>query len=568
MSNQNKKRILFVGEYSQLCTGFSTIGYYLLPRLYKNKNYEIAELATYTHQLHPRINDTDWKVYPNEPHPFDQESRKRYDSDPMNQFGKWKLDEVCLDFQPDIIVTWRDNWMDNFINKSPYRKYFKYITMPTCDGSPQKIEWLEDYAECDKVLAYSYYGKSVLEQESNGKIKICAVPTPGSDLDIFKPIANKAEHRKSIGLSPNLFVLGTVMRNQPRKLYTDLLKAFNKYLQLCKENSQDDLAKSSFMYWHTTNPDVGWDIPTEIQKHGLSHKILFTYKCEACGFVLPMLFNGEVTTCRKCMNHSMRFPNTAIGVSREQLAAIMAGFDLYIQYSCSEGLGMPINDAKSCGVPTMTVQHSAMIEQAYNGGGIPIEVIRHYQEPINATSQLRALPDNDDAAQKIYNFATASPEYKEKLSKEARACVEQYYNWDNIAKVWEEVIDSIEIEPIEKRWLSKPNYIHMKTQIPGNLSNEGFVKWCYENILCQPEKFNGSLAQRTISILNAGYEAGMDGMGRPIRQGVDRNKIIQNMANYVHNNNMMEDLRYNKLVLKDQNKPEINFGTIYNQQDI
>jgi glycosyltransferase involved in cell wall biosynthesis len=939
-----KKRILIVNEFSELMTGFSTYMHYVLPRLYNTGKYEIAEHAIYTSPLHPKIMEVPWKVYPNEPDPRDQRQVEFYNRDKLNQFGKWKLEEICLDFKPDIVIDIRDIFMSDWILRSPYRKYFKFIHMTTCDGEPQKPDWIDSYKQCDKLLTYSYWAKNLLEKEN---VKVDAVASPGTDLDIFIP-RDKKKIRNEVGLDENLFIIQTVMRNQPRKLFPDLFRVLSKYLKLCEENNNQDLAKRTFLYCHTTYPDLGWDLSLELRRYGVSHKVLFTYMCDKCGSVYPSFYCGERSFCKSCGDETLRFPNTSVGVSRENLSRIMSLSDLYVQYSicltkgqkiltkngwkpieeimindtvlthsgswknvkqtfinnkgnrkiykisvrgdfetleCTEehpiysinksdindhhsvrskigsllrsnktlpdpewtrckdlksgsllvkkinthifdidkiditnyldsninfrikdrfiisnntdsipqfieidnefckflglivadgcwlnnnmfkitshvneleniklsesiiskicnkpnstriyknrkaidiigyskiltnffknniskyenkklpdwaltlpyekqkyilqglfmgdgylkedkvsvyvttsinlcnqikcllernniiynvhidkklnqkdsknrkiqyrfevpgniangkfitkinnsssiyindclyrtiknveeieyndnvynievehdnsfttpiasvhnceGWGMAINDAKSCGVPTMSVDYSAMIEQNYNGGAFPIPIKRFFQESIGQTGQLRAFPDDDITAKQIFDFANLSNEKREEIGKEARECVEKHYNWDNIAKIWESVIDSITIdENMTTTWLSNKNPILPTLQIPNNLDNCGFVHWCYLNIIKRPDLINSYLVQKTIAALNAGYESAQDEHGRPIRIPIDRNRILQSLFAYVQNFNEMEELRYRRLV-----KQETNHHTLQN----
>jgi glycosyltransferase involved in cell wall biosynthesis len=558
-----KKKILIVNEFSQLGTGFSTYMYYLLPKLQATGKYEIAELATYVHKLHPKIEDAPWKVYPNEPDPNNPMEQQAYGQDKINQFGKWRFDEVCLDFKPDIVISIRDWWMDAWIEKSPFRKHFKWITMPTVDGEPQKPEWLDTYADADKLLTYSHWGKNLLERQSGGRLKVAGVASPCTDLEIFKPPHDKAKLRAEFGLSQDIFIIQTVMRNQPRKLYPDILKVFAKFLELCESNGNHELAKKSYLYFHTTYPDLGWDLPSELRKHKLSHKVLFTYMCDSCGSVFPSFFQSEATVCRSCLQPTARLPNTSIGVDRAILAKIMSTADLYIQYSVCEGFGMPINDAKACGVPVMAVDYSAMTEQVYNGGGIPLPVQRYFQESVTQTNQLRALPDNDETARKIYEYATGPEETRKRLELEARECVEKYYNWDDCAKIWEKIIDETNCPEQTQTWFSPPQVIKPELAIPNNMDNTQFVKWCYSNILRRPDLINSTIAQKTIALLTLGYEPGQTEDGKPIRIPLDRQKIINSMLSYVNQHNSLESIRYNRLVKGvDNSKPKIGFITV------
>lgn len=838
-----------------------------------------------------------------------------------------------------------DPWQANWILKTAYRKNFKYIHMPTCDGQPQKTQWLNEYRQCDVLTTYSYWAKNVLETESGGLLKISAVTSPGTDTKLFRPPEDKSKLRQKFGLSPDLMIFQTVMRNQPRKLFPDLMRAFAKYLDLCRFNGREDLYQKSFLYLHTTFPDVGWDLPTEIKRHKLTHKIFFTYMCRACGHVQPYFFSGDITFCPHCGNKTFKFPDTSIGVSKETLAQIQALPDLYIQYSvcltkdqevltsegwtkiqdiqigdwvwthkgrwkpvldtmihkvgdrkvleievhgdyeklqCTEdhplyglnksqfninsrnlreqagdcirtnkllpecqffeakslqagdllatiiddsvediekidlaefapeksiiydeyidvfhgdtypryitvdeefckfiglfvadgyssinntccitchndeidnqilsinifkrisnknvsvipypdrkavdirlfsslhsnmfkkwclkhenkklpdwtdklpkekqlailqglfmgdgsysnnqknrsrktstyvtiskilasqiknilhrnriyynchidyrrnqvdgkkrrpqyrfeipgnvaegnfvtkrnnsrslyynnirflkiktiqeieyddfvynlevkddnsyqgkicikhnceGSGMPQADAKACGVPILAVDYSAMTEQAHAPGGIPIKVKRFFQESQNQTGQLRALPDNDDAAQKMFDFATKPKEEREKLGLAARKHMVDHYDWEKVAKKWERIIDATPVPSHNSTWLSPPKYIQPNLQIPNNLSNEQFIHWCYANILQQPTDLHSYEVQQYISVLNQGYQVGQNEQGYPVRQPINREIVLQKFLNDIQYYNQMEQLRYHTLVLKDK----------------
>ena len=167
-----KKRVLIVTEFSQFATGFSTIARYLMPRLFQSDKYELAEMAIYVNRFHPLMAKVPWKVYANEPDPGNEEQARLYQSNRLNQFGRWKFNEVCQDFRPDIVVNWSDVWMQQFVNESAYRPYFKYIHMTTCDGEPQKPEWIEDYVRADILHTYSHLAKGAVERQSGVAIRV------------------------------------------------------------------------------------------------------------------------------------------------------------------------------------------------------------------------------------------------------------------------------------------------------------------------------------------------------------------------------------------------------------
>lgn len=546
-STSKKIKILVVNEFSQLATGFATYMQNVMQELHKNDKYEVAELAGHCNSQDPRLAYIPWKVYPNAPNPNNQEEIQAFQSNPVNQFGKWKFDETCLDFKPDVVLTIRDPWFDMWIEKSPYRKYFKFIHMPTCDGEPQKQEWMEFYESCDLLLTYSYWSKHILETQSGGKLKIFDVASPAVEHEIFRPL-DKESLRKTVGFADDVNIILSVMRNQPRKLYPEILKAFNRFLDICKENGRDDIAAKTFLYWHTSSPDVGWDLPYEMRQHKMSHKVLFTYICRNCASVYPAFYKGDTAFCKNCRKPTAQMPNTTHGVDRNSLAAIYNLADLLLQYSVCEGWGMSIPEAKACAIPVMGSEYSAMTEQVHSPGGIAIPVGRMFQEPLNQTNQLRSLPDIEATAQELFKFFCTTKEQQREIGRQGRELIEQEYTWPKITQIWEQAIDSLVYPDHKDTWLSEPKLYSLPQNIPQNLGNIQFIEYCYHNILREQFRFNEPMARKMISSLEDGYETIHSPDGQLKRLPIDKNSILNWCAQQVQQKNHFEQYRYNLLV--------------------
>ena len=337
-----------VNEFSYLSTGYSTYGRELLTRLHNSGKYEIAELATYIDHEDVRVRDIPWTVYcnapvsPNSPN-YNKEEVDRYNADPINSFGAWRFEDVCLSFQPDIVFDIRDYWMASFETMSPYRPYYNLVLMPTVDAEPQNEQWLSTYAAADVILTYQDWSGDVLVKETGGNINWQGSASPAAD-PCFQPLNDRSEIKESLGLGPDINIIGTVMRNQRRKLYPDLFQSFRYYLDVTGD-------KNTILYCHTSYPDRGWDIPYLIMKYGLSSKIYFTYVCGTCGLSYGCTFQDAKTVCPRCNGTETGLANVKRGVTPEGLAAIMNMFDVYIQYANSEGFGIPMVEAAACGVP-------------------------------------------------------------------------------------------------------------------------------------------------------------------------------------------------------------------------
>jgi len=582
-----KKRVLFCGEASPLNTGFSTYYRELLPRLARTGKYEIGEMGSYMRSDDPRAHEfikNQWRFWGVEP--TSQEEQAEYQN-PANQsprcpgqntwqFGDGKFPHVCAEFQPDIVTEIRDWWMLEYIERSPFRPYFKWLAMPTVDSEPQKEEWANTYATADMCLAYSDYGVHTLKQYPG--IKVYTEPMrPGVDLQTFAPM-DKAELKKDwLGCKEDVKVILMIARNQSRKLYPDALDAFALLKERYKGNPSIDKA---VLVIHSSWPDnqFSYDYPRHINRistgyHGLQYyypkmrdDVFQTLICHDCGHVSmtwainlfgKQVVNGDrgpkiYVSCQKCGKQTATTPDTSTGYTREQLAQLYNVADAFIQVSIAEGCGMPVQEAKSCGVPTLVTDYSATAEKGrfpaeyqhlkgvkseeytVSKGGIAIPVGRYYYEP--ETSCRRAHPDVSVLADQLYQLLTDDAD-REKMSIEARECAEENYDWDKLAKRWEYVLDNVKIKDRSTTW-DKPHEILTSTdevQVPDGLSDSALIDFLYINILKYPR------------VDDAGKEQWLASM----QAGQTREKIIQSFRS-IANSAVNESNQVNELLAKPE----------------
>ena len=487
-----KKKILFCGEATYLNTGYATYLREIMKRLYATQKYELAEFASYGSLSDPRAASIPWKMYPNMP--TNDEEKQRYEEIPTNQFGEWQFEPVLLDFQPDIVCDIRDFWMFEYQERSPYRPYFHWVIMPTVDASPQNEQWISTFSNADGVFNYSDWGCEALKNESNNVIKCLGSAPPSADA-AYKPIENKAQHKASMGFEPETKFIGTVMRNQRRKLFPDLFEAFRMFLDISKR-------KDVLLYCHTSYPDLGWDIPKLLNRYKISNKVIFTYICNNCNHIFPSFFSDARRKCLSCGQFSAGLSSVQKGASYEYLSSIMNLFDLYVQYANSEGFGLPQVEAAACGVPIMSVDYSGMSSVVRKLGGFPLKPKALYNEV--ETGCDRAVPDNEYTANKMKEFFDLSDQERETLSNNSRLNFKKYYQWDKTAKKWEEYFDSVKTKPIEETWKSPPRIHQPATEVPHNLSGSEYARWLIINVLGEPEKLNTYFESRVIRDLNYG----------------------------------------------------------------
>lgn len=444
----------------------------------------------------------------------------------------------------------RDFWMMSHEETSPFRPFYHLVWMPTVDAYPQSRQWIASYAQCDACFTYSNWAGQILTEQSGGKIKWrgSAPPCAGSE---FQPIWDKDSHKQSYGIDPNFKIIGTVMRNQRRKLYPDLFAAFRKFL----DQSED---KRFYLYCHTSYPDLGWDIPELLQEHNLSSHVLFTYICNETGKFFPSLFRGPIAQSPYTGRWGATLSNVKRGLNNQDLAKVYNFFDLYVQYANCEGFGIPMVEAASCGVPIMGTDYSAMESVIRELGGYPIKPKALYKEL--ETGCMRAVPDNDLACSMFKEFFTLSKEQRLRLAENTKKLCDEDFNIQKTGKQWEECFDELPKRPLEQTWKS-PARIKQSAQKPDASKETDFhnlAKWLIVNVLCEPERLNTFMESRLArdlmyrsSTANVGglyfneSSAVFDGLN--FRHDFNFDMAYEQMRQMCDRRNQWEQVRMNKI---------------------
>lgn len=491
-----KKRILFCSEATFLNTGYATYTREILKYLHRTGKYEIAELGAYGHDKDPRAANIPWKFYGVMPDDHDKENMAKYNSSPILQFGEFKFESVCIDFMPDIVCDIRDFWMVEFIERSPFRNLFKWCLMPTVDAFPQARQWLATYQSSDACLTYSDWSGEVLKKQSGNKINYIGTSPPSAH-EAYKPIEDKDGLRKKYGIPIDAKIIGTVMRNQRRKLYPDLFAAFRKLLDLVPD------PEKYFLYCHTSYPDMGWNIPELLNEYSLSSHVFMTYICPQTKQPFSSLFKGAVCQSPFTGTLSATVSSVKNGATYEQLAEIINLFDLYVQYANSEGFGLPQVEAAACGIPVMSTDYSAMESVVRQIEGTPLKVKTFYKEL--ETGCNRAVPDNDFAAKAFKDFFDMPKPMRMKKGFESRSKFLEHFTWEKSGSAWESYFDSVEISD-QNQWAGAPLIRRPSPKPPErpNAPPSQVSKWLISEVLCDPSKLNTYMEARLTKDLTYG----------------------------------------------------------------
>jgi glycosyltransferase involved in cell wall biosynthesis len=541
-NNKQKLKILVCSEAHYVSSGFGIYNKELLTRLHNTGKYEIAEFASYGSISDPRSKSVPWKFYANMV--SDNDARhKEYSSITDNQFGRWRFEKVLLDFRPNVVIDVRDYWMSSYQALSPLRPFFHWILMPTVDSAPQQEPWLDTYLSADAIFTYSDWGAEVLKQQTSNTVNYIDTVSPGVDLDIFQyyPLNKRQSIRKSYNIPEDAFIVGSVMRNQKRKLIPELMRAFRQFLDILSERKDPRYSKS-FLYLHTSYPDAGWDIPNLIKEYNLYNHVLLTYTCKSCHDIKCLPFVGPSVVCDRCKNRSMTTSSVMNGITTPKLVEIYNLFDLYVQYAICEGFGMPQAEAGSCGVPIATIAYSAMNDIIQKLEAYKINVNQEFLEL--ETKAIRTYPKNQDLIDIMSKMIDTPQPIMEQKRLNTRKLTSENYSWDSIIEKWVKYLDTIDPENCSPRSWSEPPKI--LEEIPEQLINDTIPLDNHMNVLTmicsrylQDLKYLSSMLILDM-LMSSDYgfvQAGINISPYKI------NSVIQGMNAIIRNNNSAETAR-------------------------
>jgi len=521
----SKKRILMVGEHHIAKSGFGLYTREILSRLHKTDKYVLAELSCFNPGVEP--SRVPWKVYPNVPHPEDKEQNKLYNRDQENAFGKWRFDQVVLDFRPDIVFDIRDFWMLAYEENSLLRPYFHWIVAPTVDSLPQRDAWMQTFCNADVALAHTDWAIDYMK-DSPYNIKAKYSVSDSVDSDVFKPINFSTSFNRHNHLVPNpdkAFIVGSVLRNQKRKLIPNLFGVIRDFKALTKN-------PNVYLYLHTSYPEKqGWEIPELLLEYGIYNNVLFTYYCQSCKKPSALFWSGSSTVCPFCKQKNAGFPNVVKGLTDNQLKNIYNLFDVYVQYAICEGLGIPQLEAAACGIPIFCVDYSAMSEVStkLEGTKIPYTLFKELE-----TNAFRAVPDDRSLVRELYQYRELTEEQIEEKKNKIRENLILNYSWDKTAERYIELFDSLEPKNI---W-DKPLTINPGLKVPENTSNREWVSFIIKEVLQSPHILKTTFAQSIIKHLDEGYVNTGGGI-----ENFDRKKAKKVLEAYLNHKAVMDKVR-------------------------
>jgi glycosyltransferase involved in cell wall biosynthesis len=399
-------------------TGFARVTENVLARL--KDDFEIVVLG-HNWWGDPCKQQDDFKIYP---------SSNRFQTAP---FGEQRIREVVEREQPDIVFTINDMWIINTqyqqiqdLHKQGKFKFIGYAPMDSYGWIGCLAETANDW---DAIVSYTEFGA---HEFVRGGIRnpIAVIPhgvTPGQ----FYP-KDKAECRRALGLSEDLFIVFNGNRNQFRKRIDITIQAFAQFA-VDKPDAR--------LYLHMGMKDQGWDVMgvfgREMSKVGLdpNGRIIMTTQTEG-----P--------------------PNVDV----EMLNTIYNACDVGVNTCKGEGWGLVNFEHAACKVPQVVPNHTSC-KEIFEGCG---ELIRcdHVDVDVNYAREMPCPSANH--LTEILNDLYQDSKLREEVGEACyKRVTDEQFSWDTVASqfggIFEDVMKEVSHElPVKPPGPKKKKKSHRK----------------------------------------------------------------------------------------------------------
>lgn len=335
-----------------------------------------------------RFKDIKLKAYPKMDHPY----------------GSDALIAHAVDYQANLVMTMQDIQMLDPQHLQQLKYWVPYLPIDKFPVPPGVLNALR-YAY--KIVTFSKFGYDSLLKHGFTSTLILE----GTDTELLKPM-DKVQARKDFNLPQDAFIFGMIAANKenpPRKAYQECLEAFKMFVEKHPE-------ARLFIHSQQRGPG-GFPVEEHAQHLGIQDKLVFIQPYQA-------VFNSDTKKIAKEMNC----------------------FDVLLHPSRTEGFGLTVIEAMSCGIPSIVNDTTSMPEMVTEGvTGFICEAEKKGWWTNDNSYVYAPIVDS------LYEKMEASYKLvKEKPQETAKACREfviANYNIDTLYKEkWEPFLTEIQEE--------------------------------------------------------------------------------------------------------------------------
>lgn len=337
----------------------------------------------------------------------------------QDDWGNSHVSEYAMEFESDIVITLMDIWPLS----EQYGHGFRWCPYMPLDSETVNGDigpaWSTRLRNSYLPIVYSQYGDNLLSRLGYEH----AYVAHGVETSVYRPRpSQKQAYRRLFGMpeeAVNGYVFGMVAANKgypPRKGFPEAFEAFSRVLEQ---------VPNAWLYVHTI---------ADSSQGGPDLKLM----AEGCGI------QDRLIVSTKHLQLSGAFDD-------EDMARLFNCFDVLLQPSYSEGFGIPLVEAQSCGVPVITTDAFACTELCGSGWLVPWD--HRLYLPLGTNYVMPAVSALTDA---MLEAASLSERGKAEYRKRARAFGLQY-DWSHIIEdQWWPVIQRLHRELVPRTYRLHP----------------------------------------------------------------------------------------------------------------
>jgi glycosyltransferase involved in cell wall biosynthesis len=298
------------------------------------------------------------------------------------------------------------------------RPNFKSMIYFPIDSEP-RLDDLKVLSFFDEVITYTEYAKGVMKPLISDtqfkKVKVIPHGTNTKDFYPYSPLEKTVAKSEIFGAErKDVFVFGTVNRNQVRKDFGSLIMGFAMF----KHTSGAD----ALLYLHCNPLD-----PMGINIYRL---------CDRVGLEI-----GKDVILPKDYSENK-------GFSAEELNKIYNSFDCFITTTTAEGWGLTVTEAMATKTLVVCPKHTSLTEITDNGENTLNFMFSQQAVFTNDFEKIRFTTNPMEVktlCEVVYGLSNEEPELQEQVTQK----VENAYNkvsamkWDGIAKQFKVIIDKL-----------------------------------------------------------------------------------------------------------------------------
>jgi len=307
------------------------------------------------------------------------------------------------DLKPDIFGVLLDTfmlypWYMNY-DYAPAKTLF-YFPSDGEGGLPLNCENI--LRKCNYPVAMSKFAQNQVKTSYN--LNTSYIPH-AVDTSIFYPLSYKEKERikESWGLKGK-FIVGSVFRNQGRKMADRLLKTFAIFAKKHED---------AVLFLHTDLFDNAavFDLRVLVYRLGIMNRVVFS---------------------------GMRFFR---GFDYKKMNDVYNLMDVFFLSTSGEGFGIPTIEAMSCGIPCVVTDYTTTKELLIDDGkcGEAVPIVSELTGSWTVERGIMDINKGVEALEKLYN--------DEKLRKEyglrGREKVLKKYDWNVVIKDWDKLLRRI-----------------------------------------------------------------------------------------------------------------------------